>query len=177
MNCTRFAAQISLALTLLGTHIAAAHDRVCEVSPLVGAWTLAVTPQRNPDVEGVPPPFTALFVFESGGTLTETDTGFHPTAAVPIFPELGLLSSSDGLGSWELDASNRYRGQFIKNLFNPSGQHVGYLVSRITITQHGRDRIEARTETDIVLGSDLNAEPYFSGGVSLATGTRMRAPQ
>lgn len=174
MNCTRLAAQISLALSLLGTNVAVAHDRDCEVSPLVGTWTLVVTPQPHPDIEGVPPPFTSLFVFETGGTMSETDTGFHPTATVSIFPELGPLSSSDGLGSWESDGNNHYRGQFIKNLFDSSGQHLGYLISRATITQRGHDRIEMRTTSDFVLGFDLNGEPYFSGGVTLATGTRMR---
>ena len=167
-------AWLGLTVTLLSANIAAAHDKTCDTSPLTGTWTFQVTPQPHPDVEIIPPPFTALVSFEAAGTISETDTGFHPTSAVPLFPELGPLSASDGLGTWVPDGDNRYHGQFIKNLFGRQGQHLGYVIVRIAITLR-HDRLEAKTVSDFVRGSDLNAEPFFSGGVALVTATRLRA--
>lgn len=176
MNSTHHArAGLALMTALLTANIAAAHDDACDTSPLTGTWTLNVTPQPHPDVEVVPPPFTSLVVFETGGTLTETDTALHPTAALPLFPEFGPLSSSDGLGAWVADGGNRYHGRFVKNLFDASGQHFGYLIVRIDITLRGRNRLEAKSVSDFVRGSDLDAEPFFAGGVALVTATRLRA--
>ena len=65
-----------------------------------GTWEVTVTPQQ---VAGLPqpPPFQALFSFHFGGTMSETDGGIHPGSQVELFPDLGLLSASDGLGVWK----------------------------------------------------------------------------
>jgi hypothetical protein len=176
MNLTRVLPACAVtAATLLALNVAAARSDECDVSPLVGTWTFTVSPQPNPDVPVIPPPFSALFEFETSGTFTETDTAFHPTGAVELFPDLGPLSSSDGWGAWKADGGNRYHGRFIKNLFTTSGAPVGFLITHITITLRGRDRLEARTDSDFVLGDDLEAAPFFTGGVALVTGTRLRA--
>ena len=176
MSSTHYArVWLGLTVALLGANTAAAHDKACDTSPLTGTWTLNVTPQPHPDVEVIPPPFTSLIVFETGGTLTETDTALHPTSKLPLFPEFGPLSSSDGLGAWVSDGGNRYHGQFVKNLFDASGQHFGYLIVRIAITLRGQNRLDARSVSDFVRGTDLDAEPFFSNGVALVTATRLRA--
>ena len=175
MKLSRVANLCLLTTVLLAAVTAAAKDESCDVAGLVGAWTMHVTPQPNPDVDAVPPPFTALFVFETGGTFSETDTGFHPTSAVVIFPEFGALSGSDGLGAWKADGGNHYHGKFIKHLFDASGAHVGFIITRISITLHGRERLEASSDSAFVPGEDMNAEPFFTGGLTLATGTRLRA--
>lgn len=136
---------------------------------------LRVTPEPNPEVPVVPPPFTAIFAFETGGTVHETSTGIHPTSALELFPDLGPLSASDGIGAWEMDRGGRHRGQFIKNLFDATGKHIGYVITLFSITLVGSDRLEATTTSDFVLGDDWNAEPFFSGGVTRATGSRIRA--
>lgn len=136
---------------------------------------MRVTPQPNPEVPAVPPPFNAIFAFGSGGTISETDTGFHPTAAIELFPQFGPLSGSDGIGAWEVDRANHYRGQFIKNLFDTSGKHIGYVITRISITLLDSDRLVADSTSDFVVGDDWKAEPFFSGGVTKGTGSRVRA--
>jgi hypothetical protein len=155
--------------------VAGAHDKECSSPRLVGTWMLAVTPEPNPEVPVVPPAFTALFQFETAGTISETDGGFHPTSTVDLFPDLGSLSSSDGIGAWEAERGDRYRGQFIKNLFDATGKHIGFVVTRISITLLDADRLEATSTSDFVLGADWTAEPFFAGGVTRATGTRVRA--
>lgn len=176
MNPTRIALTCFVMTTALWASSAAtAHDNECSQARLVGLWSFRVTPQPNPEVPAVPPPFNALFEFETGGTFNETDTGFHPTSAVELFADLGPLSSSDGLGAWEADRGNRYHGRFIKHLFDASGKPLGFLITRISITLLDTDRLEATTVSDFVLGDDLNAEPFFTGGVTLATASRIRA--
>jgi hypothetical protein len=107
--------------------------------------------------------------------LTQTDTAFHPNSTVALFPELGPLSSSDGWGAWEADGGNVYHGRFLKNLFAPSGEQVGFSVTRFTVTLSRKGRIEARTDSDFVLGSDPEAAPFFTGGPSRVVGSRLRA--
>jgi hypothetical protein len=173
MNRTLISTSIVVAiLATLLSDAASAHD-ACEVESLVGTWNLVVTPQSNPDIPVTPPPFTALFSFEVGGTFMQTDTGFHPGSAVELFPDLGPLSASDGWGAWEAAGSNRYRGKFIKNLFSADGAHVGYVITRLTMVVRG-NHLEARGDSAFVRGSDVDAAPFFAGGITLATGTRLR---
>ena len=174
MNRTLISSSIAIAVVAMVLANAASARDACDVEPLVGTWTLVVTPQPNADVPATPPPFTALFSFEVGGTFNETDTGFHPGSAVELFPDLGPLSASDGVGAWEAVGGNRYRGKFIKNLFSADGAQVGYNITRLTIAVRG-DRLEARGDSAFVKGSDIDAAPFFTGGITLATGTRLRA--
>lgn len=159
-------------MATLFTTTASAHDE-CTAESLVGTWNLVVTPQPNPDVRVTPPPFTSLFSFETGGTCSQTDSAFHPGSAVELFPDLGPLSASDGWGAWETAGGNRYRGKFIKNLFAADGSHAGYIITRLTLTVRG-NRIEGRSDSAFVQGPDIDAAPFFSGGISLITGTRLR---
>src|SRR5262245_57479190 len=140
---------------------------------LAGTWNFTVTPQPNPDVPVVPPPFRALFAFELAGTLNETDTLWNPRSAIVLLPELGPLSAGDGIGAWEVAGFNAYSGRFIKLLVDVSGNHLGYLITNFEISLRGADRLVGNTDTSIVLGTDLDAEPVFTGGLTRFTGVRL----
>jgi hypothetical protein len=155
--------------TLLWTPATAHRDE----RALAGTWNLTVTPQPNPDVAVVPPPFQAFFAFELAGTLNETDTLWNPRSAIVLLPELGPLSAGDGIGAWEVASGDRYRGRFIKLLVDESGEHLGYLINNFELSLRGANRLVGNTDTSIVLGTDLDAEPVFTGGLTRFTGVRL----
>ena len=165
-----------LALTTIvllgGTHSATA---LAEPSgDLTGTWTLTVAPQpKPPEVPVPPPPFTALFSFAEGGTITQTDTALHPAGSVFITPDLGPFGASDGLGAWKRTDHNRFTGRFVKILFR-DGEQAGWVITRLKIAVR-EDTIELRGDSSIVIGPHPDAPPVFSGGITLAKGTRLPA--
>ena len=133
-----------------------------------GTWEVAVTPQPTPDIPVPPEGFQALFSFHLGGTLSETDGGIHPGSQVDLFPELGLLSASDGLGAWTRKGHRRSALTFFKVLFADQAQ-IGYLRVRgeVTLTPD-RKRFFGEALSDFILGPDLETgELFFNGPVRL----------
>ncbi len=132
-----------------------------------GTWEVTVTPQQVDDVP-TPAPFQALFSFHLGGTLSETDGGIHPGSRVELFPDLGLLSASDGLGAWKRKGHRRNALTFFKVLFAEQEQ-VGYLRIRGEVTlSPDRKRFSGDALSDFILGPDLESgELFFTGPVRL----------
>ncbi len=132
-----------------------------------GTWEVTVTPQQ---VAGLPqpPPFQALFSFHFGGTMSETDGGIHPGSQVELFPDLGLLSASDGLGVWKRRGPRRNALTFFKVLFTEQEQ-IGYLRIRGEVAlSPDREGFSGDALSDFVIGEDLETgEVFFSGPVRL----------
>jgi hypothetical protein len=87
---------------------------------------------------------------------------------------MGRVESSRAVGS-EADGGNAHHGRFIKNLFAFSGEQVGFIPTRFTLTLSCKGRIEARTDSNFGLGRDPEAPPFLTGGVSRVAGLRLRA--
>jgi hypothetical protein len=162
---------VLLPVAFIASVTAFAHGKHGSNTP-AGAWMLEIAPQPSPGVE-TPPPFHAVTTFAAGGTLSETNTALHPHANVVIFPDLGPVSASDGLGGWEAAGDSGFRAKFVKVLFSASGEHLGYIITVLDISVED-DTLNAKGESRFVLGAEPNAAPYFTGKV-LARGTPLAA--
>lgn len=134
---------------------------------LQGTWEVTVAPQDTPDIPA-PPAFQALFSFHLGGTMSETDGGIHPGSRVELFPDLGPLSASDGLGAWTRKGRRRNALTFFKVLFAEQEQ-IGYLRIRGEVAlSPDRKSFSGDALSDFILGPDLETgELFFSGPVRL----------
>lgn len=72
--------------------------------PIVGAWLVTVS------VDGAPHPFTVLYTFESGGTVTSEN--LPVIAADPTAP-VDTLYLSTGVGAWERTDSGSYAASIV----------------------------------------------------------------
>ena len=164
MSRSSFALVAALVLVLLAAPAARADFGFGAVQ---GTWEVTVTPQPVPGVP-TPAPFQALFSFHFGGTLSETDGGIHPGSRVEFFPELGLISASDGLGAWTRKGHRRAALTFFKVLFAEQEQ-IGYLRIRGEVALSGdRKRFSGDALSDFILGSDLETgDLFFTGPVRL----------
>jgi hypothetical protein len=92
-----------------------------ERGKLIGTWFTTVTLRdcgSNQELGVFPSLFPSLGTFASGGTLTDTTTGFSPALRSP------------GHGTWEQTGRNKYSSISLAFLFSPAGEWTG--TQRIT---------------------------------------------
>ncbi len=86
------------------------------------------------------------------------------------------------VGSDRLETANRclelqlrFGGRTSHGLGERSRRDPSILVARVEVHAAKDLRLEATSNSDFVLGDDLNAAPFFTGGVSRVEGSRLRA--
>ena len=142
---------------------------------IVGSWFFNVIPIAvPPEFPEAPPPFVSIFNFERGKTAVETDSSIHPGSMFSLLPPdiLPAVSSSDGYGIWKRVDQHQFRCRFIKILYDEAGTHVGLLSTTLNLMVHQDGTLEGEGASDFIVGSDPNAEAFFSGPVTL-TGSRL----
>jgi hypothetical protein len=142
----------------------------CEEANLVGSWVVDVTPAGNPESSNGPQPFKSDINFELGGTVAETDSNYYTR----LSPELGLMTEGDGRGAWKKVGDNHYRTRFIKVLFAPSGDHFGYVITRLDIQLDDSNYFHGQGSTDFVFSTDISAQPAIAGAQTELHGTRIQ---
>ena len=153
-----------LVLGLMGSGM---HDAKARDQSVVGSWFFNVIPQPVPSGIPTPPPFIAVINLQRGGTVVETDSSIHPTSMVPIFPGLPPLSAGDGLGSWRRIGRARIQSVFVKIVFDDLGNQLGIIRNTLKLGKTRRGTLEGEGISDFVLGSEPEAEPFFSGPIVL----------
>ena len=97
---------------------------------IVGSWIFTVT-----STSGSPfPPFKALATFDQGGTLVETEQGDEA-------PEQENILASPGHGAWTRTGSDDFAYNFLKLLYDTSGNFAGL------VKNHGTSQVEGDTLT------------------------------
>jgi hypothetical protein len=153
-----------------------------------GTWLLDV---NFPEQLGNPPlNFKEIVTLHAGGTVTETNSTLNAASGVLGFPTSFGLVGSDGQGTWRRTPHGQIEVVFHKMVFcgtatlgvcttQPTpklpGEHVGYLVVRLTATIKG-DALDVPLggSTKLVFGPTPDSPVFRPFGEAMASGYRLR---
>jgi hypothetical protein len=152
-----------------------------------GSWLLDVS---FPAQLGNPPlRFREIVTIHAGGTLTETNSALNAASGVLGFPNGFGLIGSDGQGTWRRTQHGQIETVFRKMVFcgtataglcnqfsKSAGQHLGYLVVRLTANVKGDvlDSPLGGSDTNLVIGETPDSPVVVPFGMAAATGVRLR---
>jgi len=103
------AGTIGAVVTLAKSYSALAASSKVESDDPLGAWFITLTPNLPPGVKP-PPPDAALTVFNSGGSVVETDRQY--------------LKASPGMGSWVKTGKYTFEYTLLKQSVNPDNTYA-----------------------------------------------------